>query len=52
MFRVHQWPTIIVIDASGVIRFRSTGLDRDKLNRILDVLVKEASQKQDSVAVR
>ena len=50
VFRVNQWPTIIVIDATGVIRFRSTGLDREKLNRILDILIKEAIQQQDSVA--
>lgn len=52
VFRVEQWPTIIVIDAEGVIRFRSTGLDRQKLSRLLDVLVEEAAQKESAVARR
>ena len=48
--RVHNWPTIIVIDAKGIIRYRSEGLDEQKLDKVLDRLVVKASG-SDSSAV-
>jgi thiol-disulfide isomerase/thioredoxin len=43
IYRIGQWPTIIVIDAKGRIRFRSEGLDETKLNSMIVRLVAEAS---------
>lgn len=42
IFQVKQWPTIIVIDAQGVIRLRTQGLAEDQLNELLDRLIQEA----------
>lgn len=42
IFQVKQWPTIIVIDAQGVIRLRTQGLAEDQLNEMLDRLIQEA----------
>lgn len=42
IFQVKQWPTIIVIDAKGVIRLRTQGLAEDQLNELLDRLIQEA----------
>lgn len=47
VYRVHNWPTIIVIDSKGIIRFRSEGLDEPKLMRILERLVDDASRSDD-----
>lgn len=46
IFQVKQWPTIIVIDADGVIRLRTQGLAEDQLNELLDRLVAEAEGTQ------
>ncbi|MFP6676058.1 MAG: peroxiredoxin family protein [Pirellulaceae bacterium] len=43
IYRIGQWPTIIVIDAQGKIQYRSEGLDEAKLNRVIERLVAEAS---------
>lgn len=45
IFQVKQWPTIIVIDADGVIRLRTQGLAEDQLTQILDRLISEAEEK-------
>lgn len=42
IFQVTQWPTIIVIDADGVIRLRTQGLAEEQLNELLDRLIEEA----------
>ncbi|MEM7454085.1 MAG: TlpA disulfide reductase family protein [Planctomycetota bacterium] len=47
-FAVSHWPTIIVVDADGVIQYRSQGLAEDQLNEVLDRLVLEAGQKRGS----
>jgi thiol-disulfide isomerase/thioredoxin len=43
VYRVEHWPTIVVIDAEGVIQFRSHGLDQRKLDRVLQRLVADAT---------
>ena len=48
VYRVEHWPTIVVIDAQGVIRFRSQGLDERKLNRVLQRLVANADSTADA----
>ena len=42
IYRVKQWPTIVVIDANGVIRFRSEGLAKPQLDEILSRCIDEA----------
>jgi peroxiredoxin len=42
IFQVKQWPTIVVIDAEGVIRLRTQGLAEDQLNDLIDRLIAEA----------
>lgn len=44
VFRVENWPTIFVIDANGIIRYRTEGLDERKLDLVLERLIKEAKQ--------
>ena len=44
VYRVGQWPTIIIIDAEGRIRFRSQGLDEEHLSGVIERLVAEATQ--------
>ena len=52
VYRVGQWPTIIIIDAQGRIRFRSQGLDEDHLSALIERLVAEAGETaQDETAV-
>jgi peroxiredoxin len=43
MYRVGKWPTIIVIDAAGKIRFRAQGLNEEQLGGIIERLVAEAA---------
>ena len=43
IFQVKQWPTIIVIDAEGVIQLRTQGLAEDQLTELIDRLIAEAS---------
>ncbi len=50
LYRISDWPTIVVIDANGVIQFRGRGLDAKKLNTVLDRLVTEAARGKTSVA--
>ncbi len=44
VFRVHNWPTIVVIDADGVIKYRAEGLDERKLDRVLERCIQSAMQ--------
>lgn len=44
IYRVAEWPTIIVIDAEGRIRYRSQGLDEDRLSDLIATLVAEARE--------
>ncbi len=44
IFRVEHWPTIVVIDARGVIRFRSQGFSKPQLEKILDRCLAEADE--------
>ncbi|MBK7644683.1 MAG: TlpA family protein disulfide reductase [Planctomycetes bacterium] len=46
---VSEWPTLFVIDAKGVIRYRSTKLDIPELEELLPKLFEEAGSKQASV---
>lgn len=50
IFQVKQWPTIVVIDAQGIIRLRTQGLAEDQLNDLLDRLIEEAELGLDSTA--
>lgn len=44
-YRVGQWPTIVVIDAEGVIRYRSrNGLHEPALDGLVEELVAEAEK--------
>ena len=44
VFRVSQWPTIVVIDAEGVIQFRSEGLTKPQLEEVLTRCVDDAKK--------
>ena len=44
IFRVKHWPTIVVVDAKGVIRFRSQGLSKPQLEKVLERCLAEADE--------
>jgi hypothetical protein len=45
-WNVHGWPTLLIIDADGVIRLKSVGNPGDKvLDDTIDGLVKKAEAK-------
>ena len=46
LYQVTQWPTIVVIDAQGVIRMRTKGLNREYLTGVLNRLVDETEDAQ------
>lgn len=52
MYRVHNWPTIVIIDAKGIVRFRTEGLDKRQLKRVLNRLLKEVETPTEKVASR
>lgn len=43
-WRVYSWPTIFVLDAQGVIRYRD--VREGTLDRVVDELLKEAESKK------
>lgn len=43
IYQVKQWPTIVVIDAQGIIRFRSEGLVKPQLEEVLKRCIEEAA---------
>jgi hypothetical protein len=45
-WQVRGWPTIILIDATGRIRYRSIGIDAGDLDRLVDELLAEATGKK------
>ena len=49
VYRVDEWPTIIVIDADGIIRFRAEGLNEEHLEKVLERFIQEAAN-EDKVA--
>lgn len=44
-WNVSGWPTIYVIDAEGVIRYKSVGADEEAIDAIVAKLVAEAEAK-------
>ncbi len=40
-WNVHGWPTIYVVDATGVIRYKSVGANEKKIDETIDKLLKE-----------
>ena len=44
-WNVHGWPTVVLIDHKGIIRYRNFGL-RGKANDLLDKLISEAQADQ------
>ena len=45
-FKVQGWPTLFVVDAKGVIRYKFVGSPGDKvMDDVIDQLVKEAETK-------
>lgn len=52
-WRIHQTPTIMVVDSKGIIRYRESDFksdkdEHDKLNTLITDLIKECSHKQSS----
>ena len=45
IYRVKQWPTIVIIDADGVIQYRSEGLAKPQLSEVIERCVSLASKK-------
>ncbi len=43
-YQVQDWPRIVIIDAEGVIRMNSRGLDKKYVTDLLDRLIREAEQ--------
>jgi len=40
-WNVHGWPTIYILDAKGVIRYKSVGADEKKIDATIEKLLKE-----------
>jgi hypothetical protein len=40
-WNVHGWPTIYVLDAKGVIRYKSVGADEKQIDAAIEKLLKE-----------
>ncbi len=40
-WNVRGWPTVYLVDAKGVIRFKSTGFDEKRFDSTLDALLVE-----------
>ncbi len=49
IYRIEQWPTIIVIDAKGVIRYRAQGLAEAQLLPVLERCIAEAKSQPTAV---
>ncbi len=45
IYQIEQWPTIVIIDAEGVIQYRSRGFTEKQIDAILTRLVGEAEAK-------
>src|SRR4051794_24284526 len=41
-WNVRGWPTVYVLDAAGVIRFKSVGVDEKKLDEAIEKCLKDA----------
>jgi hypothetical protein len=37
---INRFPTILIVDGGGVIRYRDAGVDRDRPNEPVDALLK------------
>lgn len=45
-YQCHAWPTIVLIDASGMVRFNGAGeADRDRLAAAVDALLEEGRER-------
>lgn len=40
-WNIHGWPTVYLVDAKGVIRFKSVGFDEKGFDKTLDTLLVE-----------
>jgi len=46
-WNVQGWPTVYVIDAKGVIRWKSVGVDEKKLDEAIEKCLKDAEGASD-----
>src|SRR4051794_19760174 len=44
-WNVHGWPTIYILDAKGVIRYKSVGADEQAIEKTIDELLKAMEDK-------
>src|SRR5207244_11636943 len=47
-WNVHGWPTIYILDAQGVIRYKSIGGNEQEIDKKLDALLSEAKHADDA----
>jgi|SRR3954464_15305541 len=47
-FKVHGWPTVYLIDAKGIVRWKSVGVDEKVLDQQIEKLMKQTPSTQPS----